>query len=60
MSYSIPYQVSRSIQDQDFADHMNELLSDVLVSTKRMADLFFSDTNEIIQLIEQGSIDDDD
>ena len=60
MSYSIPYQVSRSIQDQDFADHMNELLSDVLVSTKRMADLFFSDTHEIIQLIEQGSIEDDD
>ena len=60
MSYSIPYQVSQSIQDRDFAEHMNEMLADVLVSTKRMADLFFSDTAEIIQLIEQGSIDDDD
>ena len=60
MSYSIPYQVSQSIEEREFVDHMNDLLSEVLVSTMRMADLFFSDTDEIIQLIEQGSIEDDD
>jgi hypothetical protein len=30
------------------------------VSPKRMADLFFSDTQELLQLIENGSVDDDD
>jgi len=58
MSYSIPYQVNMSINERDFADHMNELLSDVLVSSSRMADLFFSDTDEILALIERGSLED--
>ena len=60
MSYSIPYQVNMSINERDFADHMNELLSDVLVSSSRMTDLFFSDTDEILALIERGSLEDDD
>jgi hypothetical protein len=60
MSYSIPYLVTMSIEERDFADHMNELLSDVLVSSSRMADLFFSDTDEILALIERGSLEDDD
>jgi len=60
MSYSIPYLVNMSIEERDFADHMNELLSDVLVSSSRMADLFFSDTDEILALIERGSLEDDD
>jgi tRNA(His) 5'-end guanylyltransferase len=49
-----------SIEERDFADHMNELLSDVLVSSSRMADLFFSDTDEILALIKRGSLEDDD
>ena len=60
MSYSIPYSVNQSIQERDFSDHMNELLSEVLVSSKRMTDLIFSDTREILQLIENGSVDDND
>ena len=60
MSYSIPFYVNQSIQDQDFYDHRNELLSEVLVSSKRMTDLFFSDTKEILELIEKGSTDDHD
>lgn len=60
MSYSIPFYIKQSIQDQDFYDHRNELLSEVLVSSKRMTDLFFSDTKEILELIEKGSADDHD
>lgn len=60
MSYSIPYSVNQSIQEREFSDHMNELLSEVLVSSKRMTDLIFSDTREILQLIEYGSVDDND
>ena len=60
MSYSIPYSVNQSISEREFTDHMNELLSDVLVSSKRMADLFYSDTAEILALIETGSPDEDD
>gem|GEM_PF-3527936 len=61
MSYSIPLNVKLSIEQQkDFVDHMDSLLSEVLVSTKRMKDLFFSDTDEILQLIEIGSVEDDD
>jgi hypothetical protein len=60
MSYSIPYNINQSIQERDFSEHMNELLSEVLVSSKRMTDLIFSDTKEILQLIENGSVDDND
>ena len=60
MSYSIPYKVNMSIEEREFCNHMDELLSEVLVSSNRMADLFFSDTNEIIRLIEFGSIDEKD
>jgi hypothetical protein len=60
MSYSIPYKQIISIEERQFTDHLNELLSEVLVSPKRMADLFFSDTQELLQLIENGSVDDDD
>ena len=60
MSYSIPYLVNMSIEEREFADHMNVLLSDVLVSSSRMADLFFSDTDEILALIERGSLEEDD
>jgi hypothetical protein len=49
-----------SIEEREFADHMNVLLSDVLVSSSRMADLFFSDTDEILALIERGSLEEDD
>ena len=60
MSYSIPYKVNASIEEREFCNHMEELLSEVLVSSNRMADLFFSDTNEIIRLIEFGSMDEKD
>jgi hypothetical protein len=60
MSYSIPYKVSMSIQDREFSAHLDELLSEVLVANGRMVDLFFSDTAEILQLIEYGSVRDDD
>jgi hypothetical protein len=60
MSYSIPYQVNMSIEEREFCNHMDELLSEVLVSSNRMADLLYTDTKEIIRLIEFGSVEDND
>jgi len=60
MSYSIPYKVNLSIEEREFCNHMDELLSEVLVSTNRMADLLYTDTKEIIRLIEFGSVDEKD
>jgi len=60
MSYSIPYQVKMSIEEREFCNHMDELLSEVLVSSNRMADLLYTDTKEIIRLIEFGSVDESD
>ena len=60
MSYSIPYKVNMSIEEREFCNHMDELLSEVLVSSNRMADLLYTDTKEIIRLIEFGSVEDDD
>jgi len=60
MSYSIPYKVNLSIEEREFCNHMDELLSEVLVSSNRMSELLFSDTKEIIRLIEFGSLDEKD
>jgi hypothetical protein len=49
-----------SIEEREFCNHMDELLSEVLVSTNRMADLLYTDTKEIIRLIEFGSVDEKD
>ena len=60
MSYSIPYKVNLSIEEREFCNHMDELLSEVLVSSNRMSELLFSDIKEIIRLIEFGSVDEKD
>ncbi len=56
MSYILPYKVARVLQEKDFASHISELLSEVLVSDKRIIDLRYSDSDEILQLIQGGSV----
>ena len=57
---SINYCTKVLIAEREFCNHMDELLSEVLVSTNRMADLLYTDTKEIIRLIEFGSVDEKD